>query len=422
MIVEVPGYRLAEPLGAGATGVVYAGVRLADGGSVAVKVVHPELVDPQYRDRLRREAQLAEAVVHPGVVRVHEVGGERDQAWLVMDRLSGPDLQHLLDSEGPLPVERAVELLADVADAVDAVHRAGVIHRDLKPANIILDNGRPLVADFGVARQLASLESTTGLDLSGDAWLHSGTPSGPSLGSMAGTVAYMAPEQWRGDPVTPATDVYALGGTLYALLTGRRPYERRTLPELAYAVAMLPPPTTNTQYDEVIRQAMSKHPADRHPTAAAFATALRAAAGGAATSQPPQPRRWAGDHNRRPERRGLGTRLVGRMVGEREGGVGSGWSRRRLVGVAAAGVAVVGVGVAAVMVLGRGEGTVEQLTVCAQDATVRDAPRSRAVVATVYRGDRLTPIEQRDGETWVHVRLPDGRTGWSLTEYVRHSC
>ncbi|MFB6726178.1 serine/threonine protein kinase [Kribbella sp. NPDC056345] len=413
MIVEVPGYRLAEPLGAGATGVVYAGVRLADGGSVAVKVVHPELVDPQYRDRLRREAQLAEAVVHPGVVRVHEVGGERDQAWLVMDRLSGPDLQQLLDSDGPLPVAQAVELLADVADAVDAVHRAGVIHRDLKPANLILHDGRPMVADFGVARQLASLESTTGLDLSGDAWLHSGTPSGPSLGSMAGTVAYMAPEQWRGDPVTPATDVYALGGTLYALLTGRRPYDRRTLPELAYAVAMLPPPTTNTQYDELIRQAMAKDPADRHPTAAAFATALRTVAG-----QRPQPREGARVHNRRPERRGLGAQLVGRMVGGREGRVG--WRRRWVVGVAAAGVAVVGIGVA--VVLGGGSGAVEELTVCARDATVREAPRSRAVVATVYRGDRLTPIKQRDGETWVQVRLPDGRTGWSLTEYVRHSC
>ncbi|WP_405057425.1 serine/threonine protein kinase [Kribbella sp. NBC_01505] len=392
MIVEVPGYRLAEPLGAGATGVVYAGVRLADGGSVAVKVVHPELVDPQYRDRLRREARLAEAVVHPGVVRVHEVGGERDQAWLVMDRLSGPDLQQLLDSEGPLTPERAVELLADVADAVDAVHRSGVIHRDLKPANIILDDGRPMVADFGVARQLASLESTTGLDLSGDAWLHSGTPSGPSLGSMAGTVAYMAPEQWRGDPVSPATDVYALGGTLYALLTGRRPYERRTLPELAYAVAMLPPPTTSTPYDEVIHQAMAKNPADRYPTAAAFATALRAAGEGA----------------------------VGPAHAEVSAGR-FGWSRRLVVGVAAAGVAVLGVGIAAMVVHGRSAPT-DELTVCAQDATVRDAPRSKTVVATVYRGDRLVPIAARDGETWVHVRLPDGRTGWSLTDYVRHSC
>ncbi|WP_165956662.1 serine/threonine protein kinase [Kribbella antibiotica] len=388
MIVEVPGYRLAEPLGAGATGVVYAGVRLADGGSVAVKVVHPELVDPQYRDRLRREARLAESVVHPGVVRVHEVGGERDQAWLVMDRLSGPDLQQLLDSEGPLTPERAVELLAEVADAVDAVHCAGVIHRDLKPANIILDDGRPMVADFGVARQLASLESTTGLDLSGDAWLHSGTPSGPSLGSMAGTVAYMAPEQWRGDPVVPATDVYALGGTLYALLTGRRPYERRTLPELAYAVAMLPPPLSgNDQYDEVIRRAMAKDPADRYPTAAAFAAALR----GAEVTKD-------------------GVAAIRRRS----------WGRGRLVGVAAAGVAVLGIGIAAVLMQERS--ATEELTVCAQDATVRDAPRSKAVVATVYRGDRLTPIKQRDGETWVHVRLPDGRTGWSLTEYVRHSC
>ncbi|MET7281502.1 serine/threonine protein kinase [Kribbella sp. NPDC005582] len=386
MIVEVPGYRLAEPLGAGATGVVYAGVRLADGGSVAVKVVHPELVDPQYRDRLRREAQLAEAVIHPGVVRVHEVGGERDQAWLVMDRLSGPDLQQLLEAEGALPADRAVALLAEVADGVDAVHRAGVIHRDLKPANIILHDGRPMVGDFGVARQLASVESTTGLDLSGDAWLHSGTPSGPSLGSMAGTVAYMAPEQWRGDPVTPATDVYALGGTLYALLTARRPYERRTLPELAYAVAMLPPPVTDTAYDEVIRVAMAKDPGDRYPTAAAFATALRAVSSG------------------RPIQRAR-------------------WTRRRLTAVAAIAVPVVTLTAVGAALLAQGrEHSTEQLTVCAQDATVRDAPRSRTVVATVYRGDRLTPIAQRDGESWVHVRLPDGRTGWSLTDYVRHSC
>ncbi|WP_328998363.1 serine/threonine protein kinase [Kribbella sp. NBC_00709] len=381
MIVEVPGYRLAEPLGAGATGVVYAANRLSDERSVAVKVVHPELVDPQYRERLRREVRMAAAVVHPGVVRVHEVGGERDLAWLVMDRLSGPDLQHLLDDEGPVPVERAVELIAEVADAVDAMHRAGVIHRDLKPANIILNGDRPTVADFGVARQLASLESTTGLDLSGDAaWLHTGAPAGPSLGSMAGTVAYMAPEQWRGDPVSPATDVYALGGTLYSLLTGKRPYERRTLPELAYAVAMLPPPTYGVPaYDEVIRRAMAKDELQRYRTAADFAAALRA--------------------------------------GEARGHRGS----RRLLVAGVAGVAVLAVAGTAFAVRGH-QSDDDQLTVCAQDATVRDAPRSRTVVATVYHGDRLTPIAPRDGDTWVHVRLPDGRTGWSLTDFVRHRC
>ncbi|MEV5963678.1 serine/threonine protein kinase [Kribbella sp. NPDC051952] len=389
MIVEVPGYRLAEPLGAGATGVVYAAERLADGAAVAIKVVHPELVDAQYRDRLRREARLAAAVVHPGVVRVHEVGGERDQAWLVMDRLSGPDLQHRMDAEGPLAVERAAELLTQVADAVDAMHAAGVIHRDLKPANIILDHDRPLVADFGVARQLVSLESTTGLDLSGDAaWLHTGAPSGPALGSMAGTVAYMAPEQWRGEDVSAATDVYALGGTLFSLLTGKRPYERRTLPELAYAVAMLPPPVPSAYgvpgYDAVVRKAMAKEPAERFSTAAEFAAAVRTAA----IARPVIPR-----------------------------------TRRRAGRWVAVAVPVLVVGAVGTTLLARVHQVSEdQLTVCAQDATVRDAPRSRAVVATVYRGDRLTPIAPRDGDTWVHVRLPDGRTGWSLTDYVRHRC
>jgi serine/threonine protein kinase len=393
VIVEVPGYRLAEPLGAGATGVVYAANRLADGRSVAVKVVHPELVDPQYRDRLRREARLAAAVDHPGVVRVHAVGGDGDRAWLAMDRLSGPDLQRLLEDQGPLPVERAVALLAEVAGAVDAMHQAGVIHRDLKPANIILDGDRPTVADFGVARQLASLESSTGMDLSGGAdWLRSGSASGPSLGAMAGTVAYMAPEQWRGEAVSAATDVYALGGTLFTLLTGRRPFDRRTLPELAYAVAMLPPPAPSAYgvpagFDEVVRTAMAKAPEERYPSARAFAEALGAAATGSV-------------------RRTRRTRWTRGRVG-------------KLVAIAAPVIAIGGVGAT---VLAQGQAQPAQLTVCAQDATVRDAPRSRTVIATVHRGDQLTPISQHDGDTWVHVRLADGRNGWSLTEFVRHQC
>jgi serine/threonine protein kinase len=393
VIVEVPGYRLAEPLGAGATGVVYAANRLADGRSVAVKVVHPELVDPQYRDRLRREARLAAAVDHPGVVRVHAVGGDGDRAWLAMDRLSGPDLQRLLEDQGPLPVDRAVALLTEVAGAVDAMHQAGVIHRDLKPANIILDGDRPTVADFGVARQLASLESSTGMDLSGGAdWLRSGSASGPSLGAMAGTVAYMAPEQWRGEAVSAATDVYALGGTLFTLLTGRRPFDRRTLPELAYAVAMLPPPAPSAYgvpagFDEVVRTAMAKAPEERYPSARAFAEALGAAATGSV-------------------RRTRRTRWTRGRVG-------------KLVAIAAPVIAIGGVGAT---VLAQGQAQPAQLTVCAQDATVRDAPRSRTVIATVHRGDQLTPISQHDGDTWVHVRLADGRNGWSLTEFVRHQC
>nr|WP_275402652.1 serine/threonine protein kinase [Streptomyces sp. SID13031] len=383
---------MAEPLGAGATGVVYEASRLADGQAVAVKLVHPELVDPQYRDRLGREARLAAAVVHPGVVRVHEVGGEGDRAWLVMDRLSGPDLQRLLDDDGPLSSDRAVEVMTQVAEAVDALHRAGVIHRDLKPANIILDGDRPMVADFGVARQLVSLETSTGMDLSGGVgWLQSGSPSGPSLGAIAGTVAYMAPEQWRGDPTSAASDVYALGGTLFTLLTGERPFNRRTLPELAYAVAILPPPMPSlygvpAAFDEVVRRAMAKGPAERYPSALAFGEALQAAL----TDAPAK---------------------VSRV------------RRRRVALWAAIAVPVVAAGGVGATVLAQGhEEPVGKLTVCAQDATVRDAPRSKTVIAKVYRGDEVTPIAQRDGDSWVHVKLPDGRTGWALTDFVRHQC
>jgi serine/threonine protein kinase len=388
VIVEVPGYRLAEPLGAGATGVVYDANRLADGQRVAVKVVHPELVDPQYRERLRREARAAAAVVHPGVVRVQEVGGDGNNAWLVMDRLSGPDLQRRLTDDGPLEPFEAAELLASVADAVHAMHEAGVIHRDLKPANIILNDGRPLVGDFGVARQLVSLESSTGFDLTGGSdWLRSDAPAGPPLGAMAGTVAYMAPEQWRGDPVAAAADVYALGGTLFSLLTGLLPYDRKTLPELAYAVAILPAPQPSQYgvplaFDAVVARAMAKDPAERYATAADFAMALRAVGSVDTPPRTPLRRRW-------------------------------------LVAVAA--LVLVAGGVGAVVAQGKGS-TTEELTVCAEDATVRDAPRSRTVVATVYQGDHLKPIAPRDGDSWVHVRLSDGSTGWALTDFVRHEC
>jgi serine/threonine protein kinase len=388
VIVEVPGYRLAEPLGAGATGVVYDANRLADGQRVAVKVVHPELVDPQYRERLRREARAAAAVVHPGVVRVQEVGGDGNNAWLVMDRLSGPDLQCRLAEDGPLEPVEAAELLAAVADAVHAMHEAGVIHRDLKPANIILDNGRPLVGDFGVARQLVSLESSTGFDLTGGSdWLRSDAPAGPPLGAMAGTVAYMAPEQWRGDPVAAAADVYALGGTLFSLLTGLRPYDRKTLPELAYAVAILPPPVPSQYgaplaFDAVVARAMAKDPTERYATAADFASALRSIGSVDAPSRTTPHARW-------------------------------------LFAVAA--LVLVAGGVGAAVAQGNGSSG-DELTVCAQDATVRDAPRSRTVVATVYQGDHLTPIAPRDGDSWVHVRLSNGSTGWALTDFVRHEC
>lgn len=400
-VTDVPGYRLEEEIGSGSAGVVYRATRLADGAGVAVKVLRNELLagDPGYLRLLRDEAGLAGSVEHPGVVRVHEVGTDGGAAWLVMDLVSGPNLQRVLDESGPLPAARAAELMAGVADAVAAVHASGLVHRDLKPANILLEDEVPLVVDFGVARHVATVESTLGIGLTGGTdWAHTASGSGPR--SQPGTVAYMAPEQWRGEEGDARTDVYALGGTLYAALTGRRPFQHRSLPELAYAVAMTPPPAPSAAgapaaFDTVVATAMAKDPDERYPGAAAFAAAVRAAATGE-----PLP-------EIKPKASPAATRT----------------RPRRLLAIAA--------GSAAVLIIAAGllvwrpwstEPTTVEKIVCARDITVRDAPRSRTVIAMFRRDDRIHVHTGSTEPGWAQVELPDGRQGWVLTQYLGPPC
>ena len=163
-MTNVPGYRLGEIIGSGSGGTVYRGVS-DNGRHVAVKIMHVGLVgDPGQVRRWLREARLAATVDHPGVVKVHDVGVSDDVAWLVMDELSGPDLKHELSNCGPLPVDKATRFMTQIADAMAAVHAAGLVHRDLKPGNIVLNNGMPTLVDFGLpgrsptsTRPLASL-------------------------------------------------------------------------------------------------------------------------------------------------------------------------------------------------------------------------------------------------------------------------
>jgi serine/threonine protein kinase len=408
-VTNVRGYRLEEEIGAGGMGVVYRATRIADGTSVAVKVLRGQVVtgDEEYLRRLRTEAGLAGSVEHHGVVRVHEVGDEGDIAWLAMDLVSGPDLQRLLDDRGPLSPERAAELLAQVADAVAAVHAAGLVHRDLKPANILLEGERPLVADFGVARPTATVESTLGIGLTGSTdWARTGTgPESAALpGTGAGTVAYMAPEQWRGEQGDARTDVYALGGTLYAALTGRRPFQHRALPELAYAVAMIPPPAPSadgapTAFDAVVATAMAKDPDKRYPDATMFAAAVRAAAAGRPLPDVAATGNLAAAPSSVPQR------------------------RRRLLTIAAATTTLLSIGVG--LTVWRPwltEPTTVEKTVCAWDMTVRNAARSKAVIATLRRDDRIQVHTEMADHGWAQVDLPDGRRGWVLAEYLGPPC
>src|SRR5262249_12853339 len=154
------------------------------------------------------ESRLAARLDHPAVVPVFDARDEEGELIVAMRLVSGGDLKNRIETDGPLPAAEAVELLGQVADALDAAHAAGIVHRDIKPHNILLEGDRAYLTAFGLAKAL------------GDSGVLSGA-------SVVGTAEYMSPEQWRGEQVGPAADVYSLGCVLYEALTGVAPYARR---------------------------------------------------------------------------------------------------------------------------------------------------------------------------------------------------
>jgi predicted Ser/Thr protein kinase len=221
-------YRVVRRLGHGGMGSVYLGHDDELDRPVAVKVPHFAAEDgSDVRERFRREARAAAALDHPNLCRVHDVGEWHGGPFLTMAYIEGRPLAELT-ADGPLPGDRAVELVRKVAEAVAYAHSRGVVHRDLKPSNILIDaRGEPVVTDFGLAlRAEAGDERLT----------QAGTP--------LGTPAYMSPEQIAGDPgaVGPATDVFSLGVILYELLAGRPPFRGRGLEVMGRITLEAPPP------------------------------------------------------------------------------------------------------------------------------------------------------------------------------------
>jgi serine/threonine protein kinase len=206
-------YRLAERLGHGGMGVVWAGRDELLGRPVAVKEVRlPTSLDPDERELLRertlREARTAARLDHPCAVRMFDVCEQDDTAFLVMELIDGRTLSDLVRAEGPLPPARAAEIGVCLLDALTAAHAAGIVHRDVKPANVIVSaEGRVTLTDFGIA-------STAG------------DPSITSTGLLVGSPAYIAPERARGGTPEPASDLWSLGATLYTAVEGRPPYDR----------------------------------------------------------------------------------------------------------------------------------------------------------------------------------------------------
>ena len=275
-------YRLLEKAGAGGMSEVWKAEDQTLHRTVAVKVIHPPIAaDPTYRERFLREARLVAGLDHPNVLPVYDFGTTtvdgNELSYLVMPLVAGGTLKGRIT--GPVPFPLAVSWLHAVALALDHAHAKGILHRDVKPGNVLIDSqGRPMLADFGLARSAESL--TSGLT---------------QTGTVLGTPLYMAPEQAQGGTLDGRADQYALAIIAFELLTGLVPFRAESpLAVLHQHVSAPPPPASNVlpsippAADAVLARGLAKAPADRFASCAALVEALGTALGVpvVATTQP----------------------------------------------------------------------------------------------------------------------------------------
>ena len=269
-------YTIQRELGAGGMATVYLAEDLKHDRKVAVKVLRPELAAVIGAERFLQEIKTTASLQHPHILGLIDSGGNTDQLWYVMPFVEGESLRDRLRREKQLPVDEAVRLSVEVAGALDYAHRRGVIHRDIKPENILLQDGRAMVADFGIA--LAASKA--------------GGNRMTETGISLGTPQYMSPEQAMGDrEVTARSDVYALGCVLYELLIGEPPFTGPTLQAIVARVMTGEPAplaaerkTVPPHVEAAVLQALEKLPADRFASAAEFAAALANPAFASATA------------------------------------------------------------------------------------------------------------------------------------------
>ena len=264
------GYRLEREIGRGGMATVFLAHDLKHDRPVALKVLHADLAKILGAERFQREIKLAARLQHPHILSVHDSGESAGLLWFTMPFVEGESLRDRLTREKQLPVDDALRIAREAADALDYAHRHGVVHRDVKPENILLTESHALVADFGIARALGGTQDPL-------------TSSGVAIG----TPAYMSPEQASGtQEVDARTDVYALGCVLYEMLAGEPPYTGPT-PQAIIARALTEPPRSihrvragvTEAVDAVIAKAMAPVMADRYSSAAEFARALQPSKG-----------------------------------------------------------------------------------------------------------------------------------------------
>ncbi|HEY1337306.1 MAG TPA: protein kinase [Bryobacteraceae bacterium] len=284
-------YEILGRLGAGAMGEVYRARDTRLGRDVAIKILPPEFAEsPERRRRFEQEARAASALNHPNIVSIYDAGTEGGTAYIVSELVDGESLRDVI-GRGAIPVRRAVELAAQIADGLASAHAAGVVHRDIKPENVMLTrDGRAKILDFGLARQMTVAAGE-------------GTLTVTQPGAIMGTAAYMSPEQVSGTPADARSDIFSLGIMLYEMLTGKLPFERATPVETMSAILREEPAefpiAAPVQLQQVVLHCLEKQPAARYQSAQDLAFNLRAYAAGhtsmigqAAPAAAAKPRRW----------------------------------------------------------------------------------------------------------------------------------
>ena len=259
-------YQPIEQIGTGGMATVWKARDTLLGRFVAIKRLLPHLAgDTEAAARFKREAQAAARLSHPGIVTVFDTGEDADGPFIVQELVDGTTLAAHLTQTGAMGSQPVIDIVSQVAAALDHAHALGVIHRDIKPANLIIESdGRVRLADFGIARTVDDPATIT------------------TSGELVGTITYLAPEILAGRPATPATDIYSLGAVTFELLSGRPPYQAPTPAALLEAVRSGDVPDLRSvapdQMSTAVSEAMAKDPVARPATAGAFAATLTGSA------------------------------------------------------------------------------------------------------------------------------------------------
>jgi len=260
---ELAGYRIEELVGRGGMGIVYRATDLRLERAVALKLIAPELAaDVHFRERFLRESRLAASLDHPNVIPIYEAGESEGQLFIAMRYVEGEDLKSRLGQTRQVSPDRALAICGQVANALDAAHRRGLVHRDVKPANILLDGqDHAYLSDFGLTKQLGGASTQTG--------------------QLVGTLDYLAPEQIRGEQVDGRTDEYALACVLYECLAASPPFRRGTEAEVLWAHMQDKAPSlpANPALDPILRKGLAKAREDRFESCSEFVEAAANALG-----------------------------------------------------------------------------------------------------------------------------------------------